>query len=75
MSFFSSLQQYVTNGVAGLGLNSRRLSLTRLDTSDCNVNPNAGGPHPSQATYQTSQPTPAEKPNVPHHGKISSITL
>lgn len=66
MSFFSSLQQYVTNGVAGLGLSSRRLSLTRLDSS---VTPNTVGPNPSQPSFQQSQSTSNEKPNVSTHGK------
>lgn len=34
MSFFSSLQQYVTSGVAGLGLSPRRFSLSRQDGSE-----------------------------------------
>ncbi|XP_055846829.1 BAI1-associated protein 3 [Episyrphus balteatus] len=34
MSFFSSLQQYVTSGVAGLGLGNRRFSLSRQDSSE-----------------------------------------
>ncbi|XP_052860569.1 BAI1-associated protein 3 [Anopheles cruzii] len=34
MSFFSSLQQYVTSGVAGLGLNPRRFSLSRQESAD-----------------------------------------
>ena len=32
MSFFSSLQQYVTSGVAGLGLSPRRFSLSRQES-------------------------------------------
>ncbi|XP_065084471.1 BAI1-associated protein 3 isoform X2 [Ochlerotatus camptorhynchus] len=34
MSFFSSLQQYVTSGVAGLGLNPRRFSLSRQESAE-----------------------------------------
>lgn len=34
MSFFSSLQQYVTSGVAGLGLSPRRFSLSRQDSNE-----------------------------------------
>ncbi|XP_055611550.1 BAI1-associated protein 3 isoform X2 [Uranotaenia lowii] len=34
MSFFSSLQQYVTSGVAGLGLNPRRFSLSRQESTE-----------------------------------------
>lgn len=44
MSFFSSLQQYVTSGVAGLGLSGRRFSLSRQDSSegaDKNAQPGA----------------------------------
>lgn len=34
MSFFNSLQQYVTSGVAGLGLSPRRFSLSRPEQND-----------------------------------------
>ncbi|XP_026481580.1 uncharacterized protein LOC113388417 [Ctenocephalides felis] len=34
MSFFSSLQQYVASGVAGLGLSPRRFSLSRQDSTE-----------------------------------------
>lgn len=34
MSFFNSLQQYVTSGVAGLGLSPRRFSLSRQDSNE-----------------------------------------
>lgn len=34
MSFFNSLQQYVTSGVAGLGLSPRRFSLSRPEAND-----------------------------------------
>lgn len=34
MSFFSSLQQYVTSGVAGLGLSPRRFSISRQDSTE-----------------------------------------
>lgn len=34
MSFFSSLQQYVTSGVANLGLGSRRFSLPRQGSNE-----------------------------------------
>lgn len=34
MSFFNSLQQYVTSGVAGLGLSPRRFSLSRPEPTD-----------------------------------------
>ncbi|XP_039440945.1 BAI1-associated protein 3 isoform X3 [Culex pipiens pallens] len=42
MSFFSSLQQYVTSGVAGLGLNPRRFSLHRQESSEATT-PAASG--------------------------------
>lgn len=34
MSFFNSLQQYVTSGVAGLGLSPRRFSLQRQESTE-----------------------------------------
>lgn len=34
MSFFNSLQQYVTSGVAGLGLSPRRFSLSRQESME-----------------------------------------
>ncbi|XP_055685736.1 BAI1-associated protein 3 [Lutzomyia longipalpis] len=34
MSFFSSLQQYVTSGVAGLGLSPRRFSMSRQESTE-----------------------------------------
>lgn len=34
MSFFNSLQQYVTSGVAGLGLSPRRFSLSRQESTE-----------------------------------------
>ncbi|KAL1404812.1 hypothetical protein pipiens_001032 [Culex pipiens pipiens] len=42
MSFFSSLQQYVTSGVAGLGLNPRRFSLHRQESAEATT-PAASG--------------------------------
>lgn len=37
MSFFSSLVANVTSGVANLGLNSRRFSLSRQDLNETNA--------------------------------------
>uniref|UniRef100_A0A336N9D4 CSON009858 protein n=1 Tax=Culicoides sonorensis TaxID=179676 RepID=A0A336N9D4_CULSO len=34
MSFFTSLQNYVTSGVAGLGLSPRKFSLSRQDSQE-----------------------------------------
>ncbi|XP_058835849.1 BAI1-associated protein 3 isoform X2 [Topomyia yanbarensis] len=47
MSFFSSLQQYVTSGVAGLGLNPRRFSLSRQESTEATTPvPCASSPSP-----------------------------
>ncbi|XP_055527055.1 BAI1-associated protein 3 isoform X1 [Wyeomyia smithii] len=47
MSFFSSLQQYVTSGVAGLGLNPRRFSLSRQESTEATTPAaNIGSPSP-----------------------------
>ncbi len=40
MSFFTSLQQYVTSGVANLGLGSRRFSLPRQNSNEANPQEN-----------------------------------
>lgn len=37
MSFFSSLVANVTSGVANLGINSRRFSLSRQDSNETNA--------------------------------------
>lgn len=37
MSFFSSLVANVTSGVANLGINSRRFSLSRQDSNEANA--------------------------------------
>lgn len=43
MSFFSSLVANVTSGVANLGLNSRRFSLSRQDSNETNAVDGSGG--------------------------------
>lgn len=53
MSFFNSLQQYVTSGVAGLGLSPRRFSMTR---------PESEAPSAPQSERR-------ESGNAQHHGK------
>lgn len=60
MSFFNSLQQYVTSGVAGLGLSPRRFSLSRQESG--------GEPQqqPPPASIQTER---RESNNSQHHGK------
>ncbi|EDO63740.1 AGAP005816-PA [Anopheles gambiae str. PEST] len=52
MSFFSSLQQYVTSGVAGLGLNPRRFSLSRQESAEGSSGPSGG--HSSSSSSVTS---------------------
>ncbi|XP_053675331.1 BAI1-associated protein 3 [Anopheles nili] len=52
MSFFSSLQQYVTSGVAGLGLNPRRFSLSRQESAEGSSGPSGG--HSSSSCSVTS---------------------
>lgn len=62
MSFFNSLQQYVTSGVAGLGLSPRRFSLSRQES----------GEQPAQQPPPVP-PIPTERResgNSQHHGKI-----
>ncbi|XP_035788392.1 BAI1-associated protein 3-like isoform X2 [Anopheles albimanus] len=53
MSFFSSLQQYVTSGVAGLGLNPRRFSLSRQESAEGSSGGPSGG-HSSSSSSVTS---------------------
>lgn len=55
MSFFNSLQQYVTSGVAGLGLSPRRFSLSRQDS--------ASEPPPPIERRESN--------NSQHHGKCN----
>ncbi|GJQ84190.1 hypothetical protein Trydic_g2864 [Trypoxylus dichotomus] len=43
MSFFSSLQEYVSNSVAGLSLSPKRFSLSRTETTDTVPTPSPGG--------------------------------
>lgn len=56
MSFFNSLQQYVTSGVAGLGLSPRRFSLSRQDSTDPSLQP--------------PQSERRESNNSQHHGEF-----
>lgn len=60
MSFFNSLQQYVTSGVAGLGLSPRRFSLSRQDSSEQQL---------QQQSPSIVQAERRESGNSQHHGK------
>lgn len=74
MSFFSSLQQYVTSGVAGLGLSPRRFSLSRQESHE--TGGTAAGGAQGTSSSQSAQPQSAtDKPNTatPVHGKLSLI--
>lgn len=78
MSFFSSLQQYVTSGVAGLGLSPRRFSFPRQESGDGSTaaSTTTGG-HTAQQTNVSSgggggtTPSAGDKPAnaTPVHGK------
>lgn len=63
MSFFNSLQQYVTSGVAGLGLSPRRFSLSRQESAE----PPAATPNQEKRETNNTTPQP-----TPHHGKQST---
>lgn len=56
MSFFNSLQQYVTSGVAGLGLSPRRFSLSRQES--------VTEPQPSAERRESN--------NSQHHGEFNA---
>lgn len=58
MSFFNSLQQYVTSGVAGLGLSPRRFSLSRQESTE-----------PQQPPPASTQTERRESNNSQHHGE------
>lgn len=58
MSFFNSLQQYVTSGVAGLGLSPRRFSLSRQDSTE-----------PQQPPPPIVPAERRESNNSQHHGE------
>lgn len=66
MSFFNSLQQYVTSGVAGLGLSPRRFSLSRQESAEPAAAPGTpvvtttGAPNEKKETTTNPQS---------HHGK------
>lgn len=61
MSFFNALQQYVTSGVAGLGLSPRRFSLSRQES----------GEQPSQQpAVPPIQAERRESGNSQHHGRL-----
>lgn len=64
MSFFNSLQQYVTSGVAGLGLSPRRFSLSRQDSSD----PQSTTIITTSATASTTTATATITPATPAIG-------
>lgn len=77
MSFFTSLQNYVTSGVAGLGLSPRKFSLSRQDSQEgsqqqshtqSGVIPGAGGVPSVQLGGETVS---GQKPigSTPVHGK------
>lgn len=61
MSFFNSLQQYVTSGVAGLGLSPRRFSLSRQESTE----------PPGGATGDKKETTNPQA----HHGKYCGLKL
>lgn len=63
MSFFNSLQQYVTSGVAGLGLSPRRFSLSRQES---------GEPQSPQTSAQAER---RESGNLQPHGKHTTTTI
>lgn len=65
MSFFNSLQQYVTSGVAGLGLSPRRFSLSRQESAEPPTQP---PPPPAQTERRESN-------NSQHHGELQLILL
>lgn len=74
MSFFSSLQQYVTSGVAGLGLSPRRFS--RQDSHDLAQH----GTLQPQASVTGAGPsvTPTDKSagaSQTHHGESVKLRL
>lgn len=64
MSFFNSLQQYVTSGVAGLGLSPRRFSLSRQESTE-------PLPLPPVTTTQMER---RESNNSQHHGKFAKTS-
>lgn len=55
MSFFTSLQNYVTSGVAGLGLSPRKFSLSRQDSQEGATQQQAG--HGQASVTQGSVPS------------------
>lgn len=65
MSFFNSLQQYVTSGVAGLGLSPRRFSLSRQESTEPVQQP----PPPAVQTERR------ESNNSQHHGEFQLISF
>ncbi len=62
MSFFNSLQQYVTSGVAGLGLSPRRFSLSRQESTE------PSQPQPSTDKKETNS-------TQVHHGEYKRYLL
>lgn len=64
MSFFNSLQQYVTSGVAGLGLSPRRFSLSRQESAE----PPATGTPVVTTTAAPNEKKETTNPQA-HHGK------
>jgi sortase (surface protein transpeptidase) len=68
MSFFSSLQQYVTSGVAGLGLNSRRFSLSRQDSAEQQQQQQQ---QQTQQQQPQTQASPQQQEKTPTHGELS----
>lgn len=67
MSFFNSLQQYVTSGVAGLGLSPRRFSLSRQESAEPTT-PAIQHPEKRDSTAHTTQ-------QHPHHGKLKILHI
>lgn len=63
MSFFNSLQQYVTSGVAGLGLSPRRFSLSRQESTE-----------PAAAAGATADKKETNHAQA-HHGKYLPIII
>lgn len=73
MSFFSSLQQYVTSGVAGLGLSPRRFSFPRQESADGSTLSHTSGGSTQQTNASSGGTTPSagDKPagTTPVHGE------
>lgn len=75
MSFFTSLQNYVTSGVAGLGLSPRKFSLSRQESQEGSQQQSGVTPGGVPSVQLGGETVSGQKPigSTPVHGKCRTF--